>query len=149
MHRVLDVEPTTPTSSMLAVTVLKALTVTVCGHVVMLPQWSVAFHVIVVVPVGNGNASGWLSLRVAVIVGDGSQPSIAVAVPTLMVAVQPPASAFWVMSGGHIIDGATVSTMVKVRVDEEAGLPHASEAVQCAVTTCVVPLQVGTSLSST
>src|SRR5437879_12664462 len=56
------------------------LTMTVCVQVDELPQESVAVHVMVVVPAGNGFPNGALSLRVGTGVTEPSQLSVAVGV---------------------------------------------------------------------
>jgi len=63
-----------------------SLTVTVCVHDERLPEWSMAVHVIVVVPFGYGALNDWLSLRVPLMVGLLSQLSVAVAVPGFTIA---------------------------------------------------------------
>jgi hypothetical protein len=93
-----------------------SLTVTVWVHDEVLFASSVAVQVIVVVPLGYGAFSGWLSLRVPLIVGVLSQLSVAVAVPGLTVAEHSPGSVLLVMLAGQLIAGGVWSATVKVVV---------------------------------
>src|SRR3954469_19302123 len=88
-----------------------SLTVMVCGPVVMLLDASVAFHVMVVVPTGYGALSGWLSLRVPVMVTPG-QLSLPVAVPGLTLALHELAGALTVWLGGTLSVGTVLSVTV-------------------------------------
>src|ERR1044071_1881405 len=88
-----------------------SLTVMVCVPIVMLPDASVAFHVMVVVPTGYGALSGWLSLRVPVTVTPG-QLSLAVAVPGLTLALHELGGALTVWFGGTLKVGGVLSVTV-------------------------------------
>src|SRR5436853_7138559 len=104
-------------------------TVTFCVQLEVFPQASVAVQVMVVVPVGYGAESGWLSLRMPVTVGGGLQLSLAAgALGVAWAAVQPPASATTVTAPEQLMVGGVVSFTVIVWVQLEL-LPHSSVAV--------------------
>src|ERR1041384_2047067 len=89
------------------------LTVTVCVHEAERPTLSVAVHVIVVVPTGNGSLKSLSSLRSAVTVA----PLLAVGVPGSTVASQP--SVIVVVTGaGQGIVGRPPSPTVMLKLQE-------------------------------
>src|SRR5262249_8247061 len=92
------------------------VTVTVNEHIAMLPAESVALHLTVVVPMGNGSVRGLPSSRVQTGVIWPSQSSVAVGGGKFRVAVHLPGSVDTVVSPGHVITGGMVSTMVTMNV---------------------------------
>ena len=121
------VVPTASATTLLGAVTLGAVvsrTVTVCVSAALLPELSVAVHVIVVSP------SGKLAGASLVTVTEESTVSEAVAAPVRIGVVVPAASA--VMSAGAVTLGAVVSRTVTVWVSV-AELPASSVAVQVTV----------------
>jgi hypothetical protein len=93
-----------------------SVTITCWSHDELLPALSVAVHVMVVLPTGNGSVIGLLSLRLGTGVTVPSQLSVAVATPGDTLALQVPGMFGNEISAGQVIVGAVVSFTVKVVV---------------------------------
>ena len=109
-----------------------SVTLTVCVHVAVFPEASVAVHVTTVVPIGYGPA-GMGPLTVA------EQLSVAVAVPIEALEVHCPGSVVRFAVGGQVITGFSLSATITAWV-HVAVLPDRSVAVQV---TFVVPTGYG------